>query len=517
MAQTLITDVDKSALVDIFVWIFLVTAILAVIAQTSTKVVIRRLLTAEDYLILVSLIFAIGQSIAVGIQNQNGWGNDSMDRRICFRGWLPMQFAPALGLCQQRVYKKVVLMLVITSQIQTSTRRRITIASVFAARLLVVTAVAFQLYFLNRVQTTRNATFDYWPMSICNQAVLSLAVVTACIPFLKPFMDSLESGLLRADDQYRRSGKGTYRYNLSGSKSSGRRAGRKETDEFNELGVLSSKRSRAYNGHGSQVESGVADWESNSQSSHSRIIKETRTFAVDVELYTLLSFRLTSSRAVSLCTRFRKKVVKKKVVKKPFGISRRCKGTEGPIEPAISESLHLDFAQPKISGEVDLSRTGSGCSSKDIHMHNTKGYRQGLSRATLFFIPRTPSSEDSHAAFRPWGRNPGPNLAAVSSQTLAGSTPRAPLPWRGLSLQSPPHRQKSKAAQANRAFSREGIAYEHEPGRQAWICLIRKTGAQHLAALNIPTLVPVIVRKTKRSSVIYLATIVQKKTTLEPD
>lgn len=150
-------------------------------------------------------------------------------------------------------------------------------------------AVAFQLYYLNMVNNTDNATFDYWRMSICTQIVQSLAVVTACIPYLKPFMDSLESGLLRADDQYRRStAKGSYRYNLSGSRSSGRRVTRKDADEFNELGVLSSQRMKAPNpghGHGSQVEAGVVDWdECNSQSSQSRIIKETRTFTVDVEL-----------------------------------------------------------------------------------------------------------------------------------------------------------------------------------------------------------------------------------------
>ncbi|WEW55540.1 hypothetical protein PRK78_000971 [Emydomyces testavorans] len=74
MAQTLITDTDKSALVDIFVWIFLVIAILAVIAQTSTKLAIRRHLTTEDCIILASLASTIGQSITVGIQDQNGWG-----------------------------------------------------------------------------------------------------------------------------------------------------------------------------------------------------------------------------------------------------------------------------------------------------------------------------------------------------------------------------------------------------------------------------------------------------------
>ncbi|KAI1907712.1 hypothetical protein LOZ53_003376 [Ophidiomyces ophidiicola] len=362
MAQNLITDTDKSALVDIFVWIFLVVAVLAVIASIATKLAIRRHLTTEDYIILASVLLATGQSIAVGIQNTNGWGKyvDSLSKSqletvlkadyaatilfilaICltkisllvlnyqfallkqykytiyclggivilwtassilvvsFQCDLPRPWDYINNVCLARknfwnfygvlnMVSDIIqlgLMLMIITQIQTSTRRKITIASVFACRLFVVVAVALQLYFLNQVQNTKNATFDYWRMSICTQIVQALAVVTACIPFLKPFLDSLESGLLRADDQYRRSTKGSYRYNLSGSKASGKKATRKDPDDFNELGVLSSKRGRARHGHGTQVESGVVDWdECNSQSSQSRIIKETRTFTVDVEV-----------------------------------------------------------------------------------------------------------------------------------------------------------------------------------------------------------------------------------------
>ncbi|EER26073.1 hypothetical protein CPC735_002400 [Coccidioides posadasii C735 delta SOWgp] len=363
MAQTLITDTDKSALVDIFVWIFLVIAVLSVIASTSTKIAIRGRPTTEDYIILVALAFCIGQSITVGIQDQNGWGRytDTLSEsqlQTVLKGDYAASFLFITSICLTKIallvlslqfallkqYKytiyalgtivilwtmssmfvvgfqcrlpepwnyvnnicvgrknfwnfygvmniltdviQVGLMITITSQIQTSTKRKITIGSVFGARLLVVVVVALQLYFLNQVPDTSNATFDYWQMTICTQILQSLAVVTACMPFLKPFLDSLESGLLRADDQYRRStAKGSYRYNLSGSKSSARRAARREAGEFNELGVLSSNHGRARNGHGSQVESGGVDWdESNSQSSQSRIIKETRTFTVDVEV-----------------------------------------------------------------------------------------------------------------------------------------------------------------------------------------------------------------------------------------
>jgi hypothetical protein len=60
MEQALIRADDKSALLDILVWLFLVTGVLGVIAQTSTKLVIRGRLGPEDYSILASLVSGIG-------------------------------------------------------------------------------------------------------------------------------------------------------------------------------------------------------------------------------------------------------------------------------------------------------------------------------------------------------------------------------------------------------------------------------------------------------------------------
>jgi hypothetical protein len=59
MEQSLIREDDKSALLDILVWLFLVTGVLGVIAQTSTKLVIRGRLGPEDYFILASLVSGI--------------------------------------------------------------------------------------------------------------------------------------------------------------------------------------------------------------------------------------------------------------------------------------------------------------------------------------------------------------------------------------------------------------------------------------------------------------------------
>lgn len=367
--KAMITDIDKSALVDIFVWLLLAVATLAVVAQTATKIAIRKKLATEDYIILSSLLLTVGQSVSVDIQTQNGFGrhlnalSDSqaesalkaeyaasllfipnifltklsmlvLVRRfalvkqykytvyalggfvtlwsvaslitVTFQCRLPVPWDHVHRSCVDRKnfwnaygamnmasdLVQVVLMTIIAAGIQTSISRKITIASVFGARMLVVVAVILQLFYLNRAGDSKDPTFDYWQHSICTQSVQCLALVTACIPYLKPFLDSLESGFLRADDQYRRdtSKAASYLYNVSNSKGSDRKGlGRNERKgDFTEMGVLSSNRSgRGHlRGHGhTKIEGGGSnDWdETNSQSSQSRIIKETRTFTVNVE------------------------------------------------------------------------------------------------------------------------------------------------------------------------------------------------------------------------------------------
>lgn len=56
---------------------------------------------------------------------------------------------------------------------------------------------------------TLDPVFDLWTVVLCVQIVQAMSIITTCIPALKPFLDSLESGQLRADDM-RRQGKVTH-------------------------------------------------------------------------------------------------------------------------------------------------------------------------------------------------------------------------------------------------------------------------------------------------------------------
>ena len=49
---------------------------------------------------------------------------------------------------------------------------------------------------------------------ICTQLIQAASISAACIPYLKPFLKSFESGLLASDDLRRRGMKGVYGYGM---------------------------------------------------------------------------------------------------------------------------------------------------------------------------------------------------------------------------------------------------------------------------------------------------------------
>ncbi|OOF93364.1 hypothetical protein ASPCADRAFT_209297 [Aspergillus carbonarius ITEM 5010] len=64
----------KDPAVNVSTWFLLVTAALSVIFRLGTKYASFRTLTNDDYLIVASLIFCIGQSVAVSMAVANGYG-----------------------------------------------------------------------------------------------------------------------------------------------------------------------------------------------------------------------------------------------------------------------------------------------------------------------------------------------------------------------------------------------------------------------------------------------------------
>ncbi|KAI0118584.1 hypothetical protein F4776DRAFT_666015 [Hypoxylon sp. NC0597] len=87
----------------------------------------------------------------------------------------------------------VCLYLMILYTIRVSWMRKTLVLLAFSARLLVAAAIVVQLIFFRR----KDRTSDNTPIpTILNQAILAISVVTACVPYLRPFMESLEADVI---------------------------------------------------------------------------------------------------------------------------------------------------------------------------------------------------------------------------------------------------------------------------------------------------------------------------------
>lgn len=64
----------------------------------------------------------------------------------------------------------------------------------------VIGPIIAQLTQLTGLRSTTDITFDSWPYYISNQLVLNLSVLTVCVPSIKNFLISLESGMIQTGD-----------------------------------------------------------------------------------------------------------------------------------------------------------------------------------------------------------------------------------------------------------------------------------------------------------------------------
>ena len=85
----------------------------------------------------------------------------------------------------------------------------------------VIAAAIAQLLYLHRASGSEDFTYRVWPAVLCNQLVQNLGIITACIPYIKPFLESLESGMIRTDDLRRRGVTAAYGYTSDNSRPHG--------------------------------------------------------------------------------------------------------------------------------------------------------------------------------------------------------------------------------------------------------------------------------------------------------
>ncbi|KAH7178943.1 hypothetical protein DER46DRAFT_622476 [Fusarium sp. MPI-SDFR-AT-0072] len=84
--------------------------------------------------------------------------------------------------------------------IQASRSKRTLVIGVFGCRVIINPAIICHIYYFRKATNLNNPTFDGWTSTVIVQVIQCLSILVTCVPFLKPFMDSLESGQMSAGD-----------------------------------------------------------------------------------------------------------------------------------------------------------------------------------------------------------------------------------------------------------------------------------------------------------------------------
>jgi len=69
----------------------------------------------------------------------------------------------------------------------------------FGSRISVIAAVIVQLITFNRAYGSLDFLRNLWPSAVTAEVVLCLSIIIPCVPYLRPFLESLDSGYLRHD------------------------------------------------------------------------------------------------------------------------------------------------------------------------------------------------------------------------------------------------------------------------------------------------------------------------------
>ncbi|KAK2603224.1 hypothetical protein N8I77_009697 [Diaporthe amygdali] len=251
---------DKSRVSLVIIWFLFVAAVLSVCARLGTKYAMARRLAWDDGLIIIAQVSSLAQCIAISFAATSGLGTSMRDlapekvdsflkvsscqllggispnetpltywfKAEYARLWLtsatllsifqcaiptPWDYVNGSSCLDRRAWSIYVSALNIITELgfvflyvwiignlQISVLKRTTVLLVFLTRLLVIGAAAAQLAVFLKAYPSPDITNSLWLPTVCNQIVVFLSILTACLPYLRPFMESLESDVVRVPE-----------------------------------------------------------------------------------------------------------------------------------------------------------------------------------------------------------------------------------------------------------------------------------------------------------------------------
>lgn len=94
----------------------------------------------------------------------------------------------------------ILLPCLIISDLQVGVKKKLSVMSAFMLRVFVIGATISELYFRFQANKSSDQTFAEWPTWVSALFVQGSSIIFACVPFMKPFFNSLQSGFVRTDD-----------------------------------------------------------------------------------------------------------------------------------------------------------------------------------------------------------------------------------------------------------------------------------------------------------------------------
>ena len=182
----------------------------------------------------------------------------------------------------------------------------------------VVAATITHLEWLKIISGGQDATFDLWLPTLAVQVIQNLSIITACIPYLKPFLESLETGMLGSDDHRRHRLSAAYpdtnetvtssesvslKHSLAKIFRGSPKVSKTSTPISLQIAAGSPQQRVAVWAGDSNND--VSPWDAESQGSQAKIIRQTRTWTVEWHSATVWSWMARNTSRLQLHVYYR--------------------------------------------------------------------------------------------------------------------------------------------------------------------------------------------------------------------
>ncbi|KAI0433807.1 hypothetical protein F5Y09DRAFT_30081 [Xylaria sp. FL1042] len=172
----------------------------ALVKFSAHAFVVRLSPSQDHYRITTILSIAVGLWLVAAVGTSlfqcalpTPW--DYTDGRRCINRIAWWTFVAVLNIVTDSILVGLYFAIMMNLQMPVTTKSAILAG--FSTRLIVVGIASAQLALFRRSDQNPAFVLDLWLIFILNQAVVSSSIVTACVPYLKPFMQGLQSGIIQ--------------------------------------------------------------------------------------------------------------------------------------------------------------------------------------------------------------------------------------------------------------------------------------------------------------------------------